>query len=274
VRLSLRSRILFLLAVLGALGALGSDAAGATSLSEVKARGKLVMLTFPDMESAFIRVDVDQGLDHYTGIDYEVLSGFARSLGVTLEVRPVKPGFADLVPTLLRGEGDIVASSFSITPERREKVDFTEPYFGVRTVVVVPKESPIHSLADLAGRTGSAVRGSSLEAEIQKLGNVKLHYVDFMRWNYDALMEKEADFTVLEEPFVWRLLDSYPDLKVAFALPGKDAYGFAVAPGSDLRFALDTYLAQIKADGKLDAIARKHLGDRAESGVTERDRAR
>ena len=272
MRLSLRSRTLFL--ALPLLFAFGVGLAGATSLAEVKARGKLVMLTFPDMESAFIRVDVDKGLDHYTGIDYEILSGFARSQGVALEVRPVKPGFADLVPTLLRGEGDVVASSFSITPQRREKVDFTEPYFGVRTVVVVPKDSPIHSLADLAGKTGSAVRGSSLEAEIQKLGNVKLHYVDFMRWNYDALMEKEADFTVLEEPFTWRLLDSYPDLKVAFALPGKDAYGFAVAPGSDLRFALDTYLAQLKADGKLDEIARKHLGDRAESGVTDRDRAR
>ena len=36
--------------------------------------------------------------------------------------------------------------------------------------------------------------------------------------------------------------------------------------------ALDTYLARIKADGKLDQIARKHLGDRADSGVTERAR--
>ncbi|HEV7515611.1 MAG TPA: transporter substrate-binding domain-containing protein, partial [Thermoanaerobaculia bacterium] len=235
---------------------------------EVKTRGKLVMLSFPDMESPFIRVDVDRGLGHFTGIDYDVLSGFAHSLGVPLEVRAVKPAFAELVPALLRGEGDVVASSFSITPERRAKVDFSEPYFGVRMVVVVPRDSPIRSVADLGGRTGSAVRGSSLEGAIKNLGEVKLHYVDFMRWNYDALMAKEADFTVLEEPFVWSLLGSYPDLKVAFALPGKDAYGFAVAPKSDLQAALDAYLAQIKGNGQLDGIVRKYLGDKAGSGVT------
>jgi polar amino acid transport system substrate-binding protein len=274
VRHSLPGRIVLfvVLLVLSPLTPLVAGKAHATSLAEVKARGKLVMLTFPDMESAFIRVDVDRGLGHFTGIDYDVLTGFARSLGVPLEVRPVQPAFADLVPALLRGEGDVVGSSFSITPERQGKVAFTEPYFGVRMVVVVPRESPVRSAADLSGKTGSAVRGSSLEERMAKLGNVKLHYVDFMRWNYDALIAKEADFTVLEEPFVWRLLDSYPDLKVAFALPGKHVYGFAVSPESDLRAPLEAYLAKIKASGELDAIVRKYLGDRTGSGVTGTDR--
>jgi ABC-type amino acid transport substrate-binding protein len=265
-----RGRIVLFVLLLALLSllALSADTARASSLAEVKARGKLVMLSFPDMESPFIRVDVDVDLHHFKGIDYEILDGFARTQGVALEVRPVKPAFSELVPALLRGEGDVIASSFSITPERREKVDFTAPYFGVRTVVVVPQESAIRSPADLAGKTGSTVRGSSLEARLQTLGKVRLHYVDFMRWNYDALMEKEADFTLLEETFVWRLLPVYPDLKVAFALPGKDVFGFAVAPRSDLRAALDAYLQQIKDNGELDAIVRRYLGDQAESGVT------
>src|SRR5262249_61561063 len=131
--------------------------------------------------------------------------------------------------------GDVIASSFSITPERKEKVDFTDPYFAVRTVVVVPKGSPLHTVADLAGKTGSTVKGSSLEERMKKLpGEVRFHYVDFTRWNYDALMEKEADFTLLDETSPWRLLPSYPDLQVAFALPGEDLYGFAVTPKSAL----------------------------------------
>jgi ABC-type amino acid transport substrate-binding protein len=272
--LSCRAIPFALLCAVSLLALFGAAAAGATTVAEVQARGRLVMLTFPDMESPFIRVDVDRGFGYYKGIDYDILSGFARSLGVSLEVRPVKPAFSDLVPTLLRGEGDVVASSFSITPERRRKVDFTTPYFGVRTVVVVPRDSPIRSVADLAGKTASAVPGSSLEGEIKKLGvgDVKLHYVDFMRWNYDALMAKEADFTVLEEPFVWSLLEAYPDLKIGFALPGKDAYGFAVSPGSDLRASLDAYLARLKGSGQLDAIVRKYLGSKAGSGVTEEGR--
>ncbi|HEV7517737.1 MAG TPA: transporter substrate-binding domain-containing protein [Thermoanaerobaculia bacterium] len=251
-----------------ALLLLAAGAARASSLAEVKTRGKLVVLSFPHQESPFIRVKAEVDLNHFDGIDYEILEGFAKSLGVALEIHPVKPSFAELVPALLRGEGDVVASSFSITPERRAKVDFSEPYFAVRTVVVVPKGSSIHAVADLAGKTGSTVRGSSLEERMKKLPGVRFHYVDFTRWNYDALMEKEADFALLDETSPWRLLPSYPDLQVAFALPDKDLYGFAVAPKSDLRPALDAYLATIKKDGKLDAIVKKYLGERAGSGVT------
>jgi len=251
-----------------ALLLLAVGTAQASSLADVKSRGKLVVLSFPHQESPFIRVKTEVDLDHYDGIDYEILEGFARSLGVRLEIHPVKPSFAELVPALLSGEGDVVASSFSITSERKAKVDFSEPYFAVRTVVVVPKGSPLHNLADLAGKTGSTVRGSSLEERMKKLPGIRFHYVDFTRWNYDALVEKEADFTLLDETSPWRLLPSYPDLQVAFALPEKDLYGFAVTPKSDLRQALDAYIAEIRKNGKLDGIVKKYLGDKAGSGVT------
>jgi ABC-type amino acid transport substrate-binding protein len=256
---------LFLLAAV-----LTAVAAGASTLAEVKSRGRLVMLSFPHQESAFIRVQVEVDLHHYEGIDYEILDGFARSLGVVLEVHPVKPSFADLVPALLRGEGDVIGSSFSITPERRTKVDFTVPYFAGRTVVVVPRESPIRTEKDLAGRTGATVRGSSLEERMKKFPGVRCHYVDFTRWNYDALMEKTADFSLLDETSTWGVLPSYPDLKVAFVLPGEDLYGFAVTPKSDLRAALDSYLETIQKNGHLDRIVKHYLGDTAESGVTRR----
>jgi len=263
--LSRKFRLPFILFLTLALGV--AELAHASSVAEVKARGKLLMLAFPHQESAFIRVKVEVDLKHFDGIDYEILEGFAKSLGVALEVHPVKPTFAALIPALLRGEGDVIGSSFSITPERREKVDFTTPYFAGRAVVVVPKGSPIHGVADLAGRTGSTVAGSSLEERMKQLGPVRFHYVDFTRWNYDALTEKEADFAVLDETSTWRLLPSYPDLDIAFALPGEDLYGFAVAPRSDLREALNLYLQAIQKNGALEKIVKKYLGDSAGSGV-------
>jgi len=249
---------------------LTAASAGASSLAEVKARGKLVMLAFPHQESAFIRVKVEVDLQHYDGIDYEILEGFAQSLGVALEVHPVKPAFAELIPALLRGDGDVIGSSFSITPERQAKVDFSSPYFAGRTVVVVPRDSPIHAEADLAGKTGATVRGSSLEERMKKLPGVRFHYVEFTRWNYDALKEKAADFTVVDESSAWRVLPAYPDLKEAFMLPGEDLYAFAVAPKSDLRPALNAYLATLQASGKLDQIVKRYLGDKAGSGLVPR----
>jgi polar amino acid transport system substrate-binding protein len=233
---------------------------GGSALAAVKARGKLIMLCFPHQESPFIRVDVEIGIDQYDGIDYEIMTGFARSLGVTLEVHPVKPSFATLVPALLAGEGDVIASSFSITPERRQKVDFSRPYYAVHTVVLVRKDSHLASPADLAGKTAATVAGSSLEERIKELHPGRIHHVDFTRWNYDALSEQQADFTVLDDTSTLRLLPLYRDLKVAFQLPGVDDYAYAVAPGSDLREALDRFLDDLRRSGRLDKIIQFYLG--------------
>lgn len=243
-------------------------AAGATGhLAQIRARGALRLLSFPDQESDFIRVQVELGLGHYEGIDYDLMHGFAESLGLRLEVVPARTSFGDLLPMLLEGKGDVVGSSLSITAERRRKVDFSAPYFVLKTVVVARRGSPFKAPADLAGKTGSTVPASSHHELIKAIPNVKVHFVDFARWNLDSLMEGTADFTLLDEPQALALLSLYPDLEVVFELPEVDSYGFAVPPGSDLLPHLDRYLDEARRSGRLDDIVRRYLGPGASSGA-------
>lgn len=245
------------------------DPASAVPLNDVRSRGKLVVLSFPHQESGFIRVDVARGLDFYQGVDFDLMQEFACSLGVALEVRAVKPSFGALIPALLAGEGDVIASSFTITPERQRKLIFSEPYFAIDTVVVARKGRGFAGPVDLAGKKASVVQGSSLHERVKSLSETPPHFVEFTRWNYDAVAEGEADFTILDGAGTWHLLPLYPDLEVAFTLPGVSYYGFAFAPGSeDLRDALNAFLAGVKTSGQLDAIVRRHLGEQASSGVT------
>ncbi|HYH47401.1 MAG TPA: transporter substrate-binding domain-containing protein, partial [Thermoanaerobaculia bacterium] len=248
---------LALLALKAAVGACAllalAEPAAAAPLKEIKARGRLVVLSFPHQESQFIRVDVERGLGFYQGVDFDLMQELARSLGVALEVKAVKPTFGALIPALLDGEGDLIASSFTITAERRRKLVFSRPYFAVETVVVARKGRDFKGPADLAGKVGSVVQGSSLHERVKALSSAPPHYVEFTRWNYDAVSGGQADFTVLDATGTWHLLPIYPDLEVAFTLPGVDHYGFAFAPGNeDLRDAVDAYLAQIHASGQLD----------------------
>lgn len=262
----LRSARLPAAVAMAILAALAPPRLGAATVAEVQARGKLVMLCFPHQESIFARVKVEVDLKHYEGIDYEIMEGFARSLGVKLEVRAVKPSFADLIPELLRGRGDVIASYFTITPEREKKVDFSAPYFTVYRVVVVPAASTVSSAADLAAKRAAAVRGSSHDEATRALHPRSVDYVDFFRWTFDAVAEGKADFALQDEHTTWRLLQYYPGLKVAFRLPGEDHYGYAVAPGSDLKDALNRYLETLRASGKLDETIRRHVGAHADSG--------
>jgi ABC-type amino acid transport substrate-binding protein len=247
-------------------------ALAAGNLAEVRASGVLRLLSFPDQESTFMRVDVERGLGHYQGIDYELIRGFADQLGVRLEVVPARSSFGDLLPMLLAGDGDVVGSSLSITSERRTRVDFSIPYFALKTVVIARKGAGWTDTADLAGKTGATVQGSSHHEILRKIPGVRILFVDFARWNLDAIAEGQADFAVLDEPMTWDLLQLYPSLAVAFELPETDTYGFAVRPGSDLRASLDRYLTEVRDSGRLDEIVKKHMGTDASSGLSKASR--
>ena len=81
----------------------------------------------------------------------------------------------ELIPALLEGRGDIASANLTITPERLEQVDFTDPFVqDVKEVLVTGPAAPeITSLADLAGETIHARKSSSYYTSLQKL-NVQL----------------------------------------------------------------------------------------------------
>lgn len=235
-----------------------------SELQAVRERGRLTMLAWPHQESKFVRRMVkeygEEGLNRFGGTDVELMERFAADLGVELEVKPVGEGFGSLIPSLLAGEGDLIASSMTITEARREQVDFSSPYFAVDLVVLVPTASPIASIDDLSGLIASTVRGSSHEEHLRRLGfdETRLHYVDFMLENYQAVAYGDADVTLVDSGSANTVLPQYAALKArlrrAFQLPTKDHYGIAVRPGSDLRLALDDFLETEKAAGRLTEL--------------------
>ena len=99
----------FGLVVLAALAA--AAPAAARNVAEIKASGELVMLSYLGANESFLRALPGGG---YEGLDYELVAGFARTLGVRLRV-VAKPRFIELIPALLAGEGDLIASTMSIT---------------------------------------------------------------------------------------------------------------------------------------------------------------
>jgi ABC-type amino acid transport substrate-binding protein len=249
-----------------------AQAAAAGDLADVKARGKLILLCYPSQNSTFVAADLDamrehnlklselRNPDYFRGLDVELVRGFAKSLGVELEVHPVTTGYDALLPALTKNEGDLVASSLSITPKRLETVDFSEPYLTSWVAVAVPPSSRIGSVADLAGKKAALMHGSSqLEFLQSQAPDVKIMLTDFSLENYVAVKEGEADFTLMDSraPVGASVSTAYPDLKVAFRLR-EFGYGAAMRKGSDLREPLNAYIAKLKQSGELDRMVERH----------------
>jgi membrane-bound lytic murein transglycosylase F len=124
-------------------------------LEGIRKRGVLRVLTRNNPVTYFLH----RGEPH--GFDYQLARAAAEALGVRLEV-VVAPSRDQLIPWLREGRGDVIAASFSVTPERAAEVAFSQPYLYVDEVLVQPAASAtkLTSLADLKGRTVH-VRGSS-----------------------------------------------------------------------------------------------------------------
>lgn len=112
------------------------------------------------------------------GFEYELIMKYRAYLRTRVKRRswPVQFVFIplpsdDLLPALIEGRGDIVASGLTITPERQELVDFTRPYIrNVKEVVVeAPGASRLESLDDLSGMEVMIRGDSSYAANLERL---------------------------------------------------------------------------------------------------------
>ena len=258
--------------LLGASLGLASTGAAASDLADVKARGKLIVVTFPLMEDSFMQVDVEAmrklgaGLkdmrdpEHFKGIDLDLMKGFAASLGVKLEIKPELSGYGGLIPALDRHEGDVAASSFAITPQRQTVADFSTPYILQWDVAAVRPDSKIRSFQDLRGKKVAVIDGSSHLERLKTLNlNPTIQLTKFVLEGYTAVTEGQADYTLMEsraevgEP----VSAIYKDLRVA-ARVNETGYGIAMRKGSDLKAPLDAYLAGLRDSGELEKILSRH----------------
>jgi ABC-type amino acid transport substrate-binding protein len=237
-----------------------ATAAPASDLAQVKQTGTIRILTDlsdpNDVSKLIYRTETG-----YDGIEYQVLSAFARSLGATAQV-VVVPSFDSIFTALDRGEGDIAAASITDTPERRRIVDLSDSYFPVRETVVLRRGDTARAMADLAGKRAITQRGTTWEAQCLKVPRVKISYTENQSDLFSRVADGSADFTVTDSPMAMTYSAKYANLEIAWSLPEKQNYAFALRKGSDLTPLLNGNLKKLKATGAYYALLGRFYGQK------------
>ncbi len=244
----------------------------------IRQRGKLVMLCFPTLGGG-VSPNLEHGAtrrsgtsEHFVGLEVTLMEKLAARLGVELEIRTLEePGYAPLLPALLEGRADLVASTLSITPERRKIVDFSIPYQVVYQVVLARQGSGIRSTDDLADKVAVAARGTSHHQHLKRMGisDQNLRLVEFVEEYFTELAEKRADFAIIDS-LIPDELDEFQNaqtenrLEVALTLPEVDSIAIALPPGSDLKQPLDALIRELTESGELEVLLKKAMVQRAE----------
>jgi ABC-type amino acid transport substrate-binding protein len=240
--------------------AAAATASAASDLQQVKQTRVLRILTDlsdpNDASKLIYRTETG-----YDGIEYQVLRAFARSLDAQVQV-VIVPSFDMLFSSLSRGDGDIGAASITDTPERRKIVDMSNSYFPVRETVVVRREEKARSLAELAGKRAITQRGTTWERECLKAPHAKISYTENQSELFSKVADGSADFTVTDSPMAMTYSAKYANLDVAWTLPERQNYAFALRKGSDLTALLNENLRKLKVTGAYYALLGRFYGQK------------
>ncbi|WP_051577452.1 substrate-binding periplasmic protein [Komagataeibacter kakiaceti] len=141
----------------------------------------------------------------YHGIDADLLSELTRRMGLPRSEFVITE-WSTIIPGLKAGRWDVVLSDVNITQEREVMghVRFSMPYFMLYDYVIVPDDSPIHSLADLKGRTIGSVLGTNDSATAHRLvaRGIGASVADYDTFGdpFLALRNRQIDAVVVDQP--------------------------------------------------------------------------
>ena len=218
-------------------------------------------LAYPPLES----VPEGKGPEEAEGFEVDVVTELGNRLGLeVVYLPPVK--FDTIVPMIKQGgKADIGASSFTITDERKQEIDFTDPFMDSNQGVVAAASAGALSVEDLnvagfkiavqSGTTGEDwVRENCPDAECVPLDDAIQAMTGCQSGLYNAVV---ADLPVMR----YLCNSSYTDLAVAMEIPTGEQYGIVVSKDNPaLTEALNQALADMEADGTMDDLEVKWFG--------------
>lgn len=165
------------------------------------------------------------------GYDVQLMKAVAEKLGRTPVV--VNMSFLGLIAALNNGQIDAICSGMSATEERKESVDFSDPYLHSGVAIMVAKDSEWANATSLEDFSGASVLGqkSSLPDSVidQIPGVVHLDPVDFIPESISRLLQGTVDAVVVDANNKEIYEKLYPDFTVVVFEEGK---GFDT-PGVD-----------------------------------------
>lgn len=249
-----------------AIAALFPVAVFAQGLPDLK--GRLVTVVTENAYPPLQFVDPKSG--QAIGWEYDAMNEIARRLNFKLEYQNVS--WDAMIQAVSDGQYDIGMTGITIKDERKEKVDFSEPYMRSEQFMLVRGDETRFSNEKGFAAVGDALIGAQpgtspfytavyniLDGNEQ---NPRIKLFETFGATVQALKTGDVDLVLTDSVAAKGYVDaSNGGLKVIGGPLGAEDFGFIFKKGSDLAAPVNAAITSLKADGTFDALNRKWFLD-------------
>lgn len=190
-----------------------------SSVKQIKKNGTIRIAVFGDLPPyGWVNQDGKR-----VGYDVTLAHQVAKDLGV--KVKFVQVNANNRVDALNSNKVDLVLANFTVTPERKQVIDFAKPYMKVSVGVVSPKSKPITSASQLKGKNVIVTKGTTAETYFTtKQPNTKLLKFDSKTQQFNALKNGRGAALADDNSYLYAWSKDNPKYTVGIKSIGPKSY--------------------------------------------------
>ena len=223
--------------------------------------GKLHMAT----NAAFPPYEMISDNGGFEGIDVEIATLIAQKLGLELVVDDME--FGSVITSVQGGKSDIAMAGLTVTEERKQNVDFTESYAMGVQVIIVPEDSDIATVDDLANDKMIGVQDGTTgyiycSAPVDEGGYGEDHVTSYPNgaMAIEALKGGKVDAVVIDNEPAKAFVAANEGLKILDTEYIVENYAIGISKDNNgLRDAVNDALKELIADGSVQLIVDKYI---------------
>ncbi len=198
------------------------------------------------------------------GVGVRMAEALAKDLGRPLKIVPMD--FSGLIPALKTGNIDLIISSMTATDERRQSIDFSNPYAFTGLAMLVKKDSKVQGIDDLK-KPGTVIAAKAATTgetyAIQHLPNAKRVVFEDQTACVLEVVQGRADAFIYDQLSIYQYAKENAATTRGLLKPiVEESWAIAIAKGNDdLRGKVNAFIDKFRADDGFGKLGERYLRD-------------
>jgi ABC-type amino acid transport substrate-binding protein len=232
----------------------GNQVSENTSFKKIIQKGKMIVGT----EGAYPPFNYYNKENELISYDIDVMKEIAKRMDVKIEVKAIP--WVNLFEELEKNKVDLIIAAITITPERSQKMLFSEAYFKTgQTILIKKSNTQINSPENLSDKkVGTQVGTTSTQEALKYASNIK--FITYNK-NEDAIKDLEdeiLDAVILDYEVANQITKNNNELKTVGNLLSEEYYGIAMnRENIELMQKINEILEEMQEDGTIDELKKK-----------------